>query len=290
VPVINNDDDAIAYWNDAWVSAQKANRASGRGRECWEAWDEEADARAYWQRVSARASGRVDEFLSMIGPDWSVLDIGAGPGNLSVPLAAKAARVTAVEPARGMGAVLRENAEARGLANIDIVAKTWDAVDPAADLAGPYDLVVASYSLGMLDLLESLRKILAVARREVVLYWHAGPQAWDVDAARLWPLLHGRGFHPIPKADVVFNLLYAMGVYPDVRVIPSSFRTTFPSMDRAMAEYGARFGVAPDDEARNRLLRDYLEAKLIEENGALAQRARNTGMRISWTVKGNDNA
>lgn len=50
-----------------------------------------------------------------------VIDIGAGPGALSFPLAEKAAGVIAVELDAGLAALLREQAASRGLANLVVV-------------------------------------------------------------------------------------------------------------------------------------------------------------------------
>lgn len=274
------------YWNALWRSTQEASRASGRGIECWQNWDDIEDARQYWQRVSAseQKNERAHELLAEAQPHWRVLDIGAGPGNLVLPLAGKVAHVTAVEPAHGMSQVLRENIAQAGLSNVSVVQKRWDDVDVAQDLQGPYELVVISFAFGMLDLLDTFRKILAVAKERVIFYWHAGPQAWDVDAVKLWPLLHGKTFTPIPKAEVIFNLLYTLGIYADVKSIPRSFTTCFESMDEAMQEYRKRYAVAEDDAEKNRLLRQYLQQNLLPEDGGYVQRAYNTGMRIAWSV------
>ncbi|MDO4794530.1 MAG: class I SAM-dependent methyltransferase [Brachymonas sp.] len=274
------------YWNALWRSTQEASRASGRGIECWQNWDDLADARQYWQRVSAseQKNERAHELLAEVQSHWRVLDIGAGPGNLALPLAGKAAHVTAVEPASGMAQVLRENIAQAGLSNVSVVQKRWDDVDVAQDLQGPYELVVISFAFGMLDLLDTLRKILAVASQRVIFYWHAGPQAWDVDAVKLWPLLHGKTFTPIPKAEVIFNLLYTLGIYADVKSMPRSFTTAFESLDEAMQEYGKRYAVAEDDAPRRQLLLQYLQAHLVQEDGRYLQRAYNTGMRIAWNV------
>ena len=276
------------YWNALWRSTQEASRASGRGIECWQNWDDIADARQYWRRItgSEQKNDRAAELLAEVQPHWRVLDIGAGPGNLVVPLAGKAAHVTAVEPASGMAQVLRENIAAAGLRNVSVIQKRWDDVDVPQDLQGPYELVVISFAFGMLDLLDTIRKIMAVASQRVVFYWHAGPQAWDVDALKLWPLLHGKTFTPIPKAEVIFNLLYTLGIYADVQSIPRSFTTVFESMDEAMSEYRKRYAVAENDAQRNQLLHQYLREHLVQENGRYVQRAHNTGMRIAWTVPG----
>jgi SAM-dependent methyltransferase len=276
--------DEISRWNDEWRRAQLANRASGRGRECWHAWQGEAEARAYWARVSAREDAKAKELLELIGPDWSVLDIGSGPGTIALPLAAKAAHVTAVEPAEGMAAVLEENIAARGLGNVDIARKRWDDVEIGKDIGASYDLTVASYSMGMLDLRETIDKMLAVTRRELVIYWHAGHQAWDVDALELMPLLRGTAFAPIPKADIVFNLMYAMGLYPDIKVIRPSFVARFASMDEALDQYCERFEArTPEQKA---IVSGYLEKALVPEAGEIVHHHRNTGMRISLKIAG----
>ena len=275
------------YWNALWRSMQQASRASGRGCECWQNWDEVAEARNYWQRISERDQNysRAADILAEVQSHWRVLDIGAGPGTMALPLAGKVAHVTAVEPAHGMATVLRENMASAGLQNIAVVQKKWDDVDVVRDLPhGGYDLVVISFAFGMTDLLDTVNKVLAVARNRVVFYWHAGHQAWDADAAKLWPLLHGKTFVPIPKANVIFNLLYSMGIYADVQVIPRSFRTGFDTFDQAVAEYAKRYAVEAGDAHRMDLLRGYLQESLVQEEGRFMQKAINTGMRIAWTV------
>jgi precorrin-6B methylase 2 len=57
-------------------------------------------------------------------PESRVLDIGAGPGSLAIPLAEMVAHVTAVEPAEGMMEILKQNMETYGTRNIDCVYKT----------------------------------------------------------------------------------------------------------------------------------------------------------------------
>ncbi|MBP8794259.1 MAG: class I SAM-dependent methyltransferase [Brachymonas sp.] len=275
------------YWNAIWRGTQEISRASGRRMECWQNWDEVAEARKYWQRALEReqgSDGRLADVLADVQPGWRVLDIGAGPGNLAVPLAAKVAHVTAVEPADGMATVLRENIEQFGLRNVHVVQKKWDDVDACKDLQGPYDLVVISFAFGMLDLLDTVEKILSVARNRVLFYWHLGPQVWDVDAVKLWPLLHGKDFTPIPKAEVIFNLLYSMGIYADATVMHRTMRMGYDSFDEAMDEYRKRYAVPANDSRLNALLKEYLLQNLVVEEGRHMQKATGTGMRLAWTI------
>lgn len=272
-------------WNAVWMEAQKRNVASGRGGECWHAWQDESAARDYLEMTSKRpvARERAADILSLAKSGWKVLDVGAGPGNIALPLAERGSRVTAVEPAPGMAAVLSARAAEAGFDSVRLVPKRWDDVEPAIDLDPPYDLSFASFSLGMLDLRASLEKMMAVTKGEIVIFWHAGHQSWDLDAMDLWPLLHGRRYDPIPKSDVVFNLLYSMGIYPEVRVLRSRTEQVFETFDEALDQYARRY--AADTEARRGLLAAYLKDKLRSSGSKWLLPRSDAGMRISWKME-----
>ena len=59
----------------------------------------------------------------VITPDSRVLDIGAGPGTLAIPLAPQVREITAVEPGAGMVEILKDHAEQDGIRNITCVQK-----------------------------------------------------------------------------------------------------------------------------------------------------------------------
>lgn len=272
-------------WNEIWKEEQNCNIASGSGRECWYAWNDEADAKDYLAMSKNRLASqdRAEDLCSVVKPDWRVLDIGAGPGNIAIPLSKKTAHVTAVEPAVGMASVLKEQIDFLNIKNIRLIPKRWDDIDPSFDLTPPYELSFASFSLGMLDLKASIKKMIAVTSKEIVLFWHAGPQAWDLDSLVLWPLLHGREFTPIPKSDVVFNLLYSLGIYPDVKVLRYQSEFVYDSVDEALEQYAKRYKAT--DETKRALLKDYLNTKLISRDEKKIYLRFNVGMRISWNVE-----
>lgn len=271
------------YWNTLWRGMQKASSTFGRVKECWQNWDELSEARLYWQRYAQqeRQNSRAIDLLTEVQPSWRVLDIGAGPGTLALPLADKVAHVTAVEPALGMSQVLSENIADLGLNNVSVIKKRWDDINIKQDLEGVYDLVIISFAFGMSDLLDTVEKILKVASNRIVFYWHASPMARDVDSVQLWQLLHGKKFIPIPKANIIFNLLYCMGIYADAQIIPRAYTETFSSMNEAMDIYSKRYEVASTAIPQ---LRQYLEQSLVFQDGVYMPKNHNTGMKISWTV------
>ena len=43
---------------------------------------------------------------------------------------------------------------------------------------------------------------------------------WGRMYAELWEPLHGSPYYSGPKTDCLFNVLYQMGIYPDVEMMP----------------------------------------------------------------------
>jgi hypothetical protein len=272
-------------WNSVWIEKQRRCTESGRGRESWQTWEDEAAAREYLDMTRSRpaSSLRVCDIISLVKPDWRVLDIGAGPGNIAVPLSASCAHVSAVEPARGMALVLGRQIEAAKITNIHVVNKKWDDVIPPVDLSPPYDLSFASFSLGMKDIRASIVKMMSVTSREIVIFWHAGLQSWDRHTMELWPLLHDREYYPCPQSDVLFNVLYSMGIYPDVKVIRSNTEIVYQSFEEALEQFARRYDAA--DNRQRGILSAYLERRLLKKDGKIFLPRIDTGMRFSWKLE-----
>ncbi|MEZ4503818.1 MAG: class I SAM-dependent methyltransferase [Dehalococcoidia bacterium] len=70
-----------------------------------------------------------------------VLEVGAGTGKATLPLARRGLRITTLEPGPALASVLRRNLV--GFAGVEVVESTLEAADLAA---GSFDLVVAATS------------------------------------------------------------------------------------------------------------------------------------------------
>ena len=120
--------DWAARWKE--VVENRATLASGHADSHY--WDRRA--RSFARSTHARA----DEFLQVLGPylgpTRTLIDVGAGTGRHTNPLAERLEWVTAVEPSEGM----RSHIPPRD--NITIVASTWEDAEVA-----PADLVICSH-------------------------------------------------------------------------------------------------------------------------------------------------
>jgi len=270
-------------WNGIWKDRYEKNvELRGRG-ECATVWESKKKAEEFLFQ-SEQNPGRISNVINVLqpGPGSTVLDIGAGPGTLAVPLANLAGQVTAVEPAAGMTEVMKEYAAKKGISNLTVIQKRWEDIDPAADLNGPYDIVFACHSLGMPDIRQAIEKMTAVASKRIFLFWFGGITSWEKPMVDLWPKLHGKEYIPGPKADVLFNVLWSMGIIPDVASGHLDHTRLYPDISSAMADLRVQFGIStPVQES---IIRAYLDDVMIRKNGQFSLPGTTTGVRLSWEV------
>jgi SAM-dependent methyltransferase len=238
----------------------------------------------YRRRVETQDPGYAERQLaSMAIPGGAtVLDIGAGPGTLAVPLARRGCRVTAVEPSAPMRRALRERADAEGV-TVAVFEEPWEEIEPAV-LGDPFDAVVASYSLLMVNLRAALAKMHAVCRGRVHLFYPLTPPGGRLLEHALWPAIHGTGYPPEPMADCVWNILFQMGVMATLEAEFDPADHRFADLDEAVAEFRDRLA-CPD--AAGAVLPSALE-RLLErdDDGGYRLDRSSWNAAIHWDVRG----
>lgn len=271
-------------WNKVWQSRYRAHSASEGFRDGSHIWNREEAARRY-DRLSREEYGRrIGETLEGLAiPAGSrVLDIGSGPGTLAIPLASRAARVTAVEPAEGMVSVFRTAIEKNGIKTIRIVEKKWEDVDPLSDLDGPFDVVVASLSLSFQDIRAAVAKMQEVCTGIINLYWFVDMPFWEKNYYKIWPALHGSPFIAGPKVDCLWMVLFQMGIYPGVKMMTLDKSYRFAAKEEMYDHFRGRFGVeGPEME---KIMRNYLDSIARVENGTVTISGDSTYAKIWWNV------
>jgi len=270
-------------WNEAWKNPGPQRRSKGEFVTCLERWSEpercqkfdrmaKADNwKASWERIRAMN----------ITSESRVLDIGAGPGTLAVPLSGIVRHVTAVEPAPGMADCLRENIRQSGIRNIDLLLKNWEDVNISTDLECPFDVVVASYSLGFSDLKEALLKMNAASCKYVYIFWFADMQSpWRHNYGAIWEQLFGVPQRETRRPNIIFNLLNQIGIYANVEVTKEEHITGFSSIEEAVADQCA--GLKLKTAEQEAILHDFLMRKLQPENGGYVLKGFSYRAKIWW--------
>ncbi|MCX6690144.1 MAG: class I SAM-dependent methyltransferase [Methanoregula sp.] len=273
-------------WNESWKERQARHAASKHFEDPSHDWDKKENAERYNAGSKSEYDARVK--MTIAGLDINrqsrVLDIGAGPGTLALPLAPLVHEITAIEPGTGMVDLLYENMRREKITNIMCIKKRWEDIDPARDLAGHYDVVIASLSLTMEDIRESLAKMDAVSKGYVYLFWFADPPFWERMYVDLWQPLHGECYYPGPKADCLFNVLYQLGILPNVEMLPLTKEYRFTARKELIAFFRKRF--AAKTPVQRRVLDQYLAPLIRKEGNEFVISGDSTLAKLWWKKKG----
>ncbi len=202
---------ACDRWDEQMLAWKRCQKRAGRSLH--HDWDSVEAARRYWENVWHHQPERLELLLSRLKPaaGRTILDIGSGPGVLAIPLAEAGAEVTAVEPSAAMLDILREKAAQRKTPEINCVNLRWEQVIPERDLNShqPFDLVVASLSLLVVGLRESLLKMRQVCAPggRIFLLWSRGHNLWTEELCWLYPELYGIEYAPKPGAELLLQAI-----------------------------------------------------------------------------------
>lgn len=183
--------------------------------------------------------------------DLTILDAGAGPGTLSIPVAKRVKSVTALDYSQGMLDALETAAEKQGLHNITTVNGSWD--DDWEQLSiKKHDICIASRSLSGPNLAASLTKLNAHSRKYVFVVDRIGPTPFDEGAFKAV----NKTFRSGPDYIYTINTLYSMGIHCSVDIIGLSPDTAYSDIKAAMESYCWMFKELSSAEERN--LQDYI--------------------------------
>lgn len=234
------------FWEDRWLAAvvDSPMQRRRRGGDAMQRWNKMANDFA--ERTSDKGNGEKRQktiaWLQELGAlrqGGRVLDIGAGPGNWALPLAATGAEVTALEPAEGMIDILQGRIRASEAENITVRHATWQEIDLDAEgWRGAFDLVFASMTPGV-DGPEMLHKMIAAASQNggfCYLSAFAGDH-WQEWYGQLWRKLFDEdlGGH-VNNIIHPFNLVYAMGYRPELRFESWERQISWPR-DKAIEDF-----------------------------------------------------
>ncbi len=279
-PLLNEPD-----WNEIWKHRQELHESSKISDDPSHDWNRKENAERYESNTRSVYDDRVKVTIASldINRDSRILDIGAGPGTLAIPLAAMSKEVTAVEPGAGMVEILRNHVEDMGIRNITSVQKRWEDIDLSRDVKLPYDIVIASLSLTMHDIREALLKMNAASSGSVHLFWFVDMPFWERMYADLWEPLHRSRYHSGPKVDCLFGVLYQMGIYADVRMLPMKKEYRFDSRDAMMAFFRKRFDAKTREQVR--IVDDYLTPLIQIQGTDFVISGDSTFAHIRWAKK-----
>jgi len=240
----------------------------------------QADTESAWNGVAASMNAGLDKgdygqnVFDRIraNPEWSVLDIGCGPGLLVMPLAKAFKQVTALDVSSEMLHYVKQNAKKANLNNITCINKGFEYAVIGIDVK-PHDVVVASRSMGYVkDLKQFLLNMNTAAKRYAYLTWGTDDRPFDIGIYQAI----GRPYGDTRSYIVIYNLLVQLGIKANIELFDCDMGVTPQnSVESALSAIKKRFndmnmGLELTKEEETRLI-PYLEKKLTVNQEGIPQ-------------------
>jgi len=283
--MIQSSNSNIRYWEEFWDESTSSHKHRGPMQAgFWNSMSGKYDRNQDQQRAEVRIS-RILNLISDSGLEISgaeVLDIGAGTGNVAIPLAKAGARVTALDFSDGMLSKLSERAKEEGVTLAGILHRNWDELDVISEgMKGKFDLVIASMTPAV-RCPATFEKMLDVSKG---LCYYSGwvNRKWDASYYELYrKLFHEEFREGMHGFYLPFMDLYLRGYNPKIKIIQDVWKND-ETIDEVVDSVCGFFHTSRDitDGIRNQI-RTYYESKSIDGR-YLSETVATTGMMV-WNI------
>ena len=235
-------------WAKLWQQAQQNRAKKEKKAKDW-------DNRAHSFAARTATSIYTKHFLELLRPEahWTVLDVGSGPGTLSLPLSPHVKHITCLDFSGNMLDILNKRAQQHKITNVTTCKAAWE--DDWRRLGiRSHELAIASRSLAVRDLKGALNQLCCFATEKIVITDKVGHGPFDPDAFRALQ----RPLNTGPDYIYSVNLLYQMGFLASIDYIRLDEQPTYSNFEDAMTGYSSMFpSITPDEKKQ---LKKYLQS------------------------------
>ena len=238
--------------------------------------------KARWYHRAIKESDFPGKALEVLQPIThgckSILDIGAGCGTLSIPLAEKIKYVTALEPSKPMMDIMKREASKKGFKNINFVNSHWGKVK-----LPPHEVVILANVPGPLnDIGKFLNQLEEIKPRLIILIRGVNPKNDKFYFKQLYPIIFGK---TVPEKDdyfAVYSYLYRHSIYANVRIISYNLDQPFNDLEEALKFWKVYLSLKSKEY--DQVIRDFLSKKLVKTPNSLIARIPKKSAIIWWKI------
>jgi hypothetical protein len=261
--------DWAAEWTRHRESSPWVQKLKERGISSEDFWDsyKYADSSEEYDGLTGYPGLVLVKMLRFLNEESTVLDIGAGAGAYSIPLASVAKSVTVVEPSKGQIARLQKRAKKNGLENIQVINKRWQDVERSE--LERYDLVNAAYCFHIPEIVPALQKMMDVTSGALSLVTLADHGFKDVYEGIF------NEHEEEPEYIYLYNALLQMGYLSDVEILRRRYQLP---LEMQLEILKSSYDFTP--ELEERLMAHLAETKRLvkRESGLWVQRRYKDAM------------
>ncbi len=235
-------------WPAIWRTMYDAERAQGEALtdpdfpRSADAWAGRATRFAAATQRTPQPDGFMQHVLSLLHPDDTVIDIGAGTGRYVPILARTVAHVVAVEPSAAMRAKLDALIAAEGLDNVEVRAGFWPLEEPP----DAHVVLAAHVVYGVREIVPFVQGMDRAAARLCVL--GLGLRHPGSALAPFWQRVHGAARLPLPAALEALCCLHQLGLPATMELAPTDPSFRFTNAVDALEEIRHRLRLTPEPE------------------------------------------
>lgn len=258
-----------------WVSLWQEKLSQKREKP--KNWDKEAEK---FSQRSKQDEYQKNLFSKMrISKDDTVLDLGCGEGSITIPIAGKVKKVTAIDSSSKMLEILAKKCKDKNIKNIDIIKENLE--DVTLEKVIKHDIVLLSRSLnGIYQIKQTLANINSIAKKYVYITLF-GPNNWKFEKKFYKSINKEIYKHHLdfPPYNYLFNILINMEIYPNVENLEIKTGRSYDSIEDATNN--GRWNLDKLTEKEKKQLFDYLNKNLTKNK---AGKLENPDDKADWIL------
>lgn len=237
-------------WEEFWVEKLKDKKDKD--------WNKAADG--FFKRNKKDDYRDILFDMLILDAEDTVLDVGCGEGSITIPLSKNVKKVIALDSSPKMLEYLEKRVEEQNINNVESILKPIEEIKH--NEIGDIDVVVCSRSLnGIVPIREVLTELNKIANKYVFITIF-GPENKKIE--RDFDRELGIKTENFLDYNYFFNILFNMGIYPNIMRFDMDNYREYDSIEEAMDNGRFRLDLYTDDEKEK--LREYLERILTKDS------------------------